>query len=342
MEDASTGARGLAPRELPPSRSARCLVVMYHYVQDRAANPNGGVHALSVQQFRRQLAMLGERLEPVDWPTFIRWSIGRASISRNSFLLTFDDGLVDHAEIVAPILDELHLRGVFFTPGAVLAGDQLLSAHALHILLDHVSDDSILEAVHRWLHDHAELCRDSLDFDEAAARRLYHYETVRRASLKFMLSMVLPVDVRARVLDAVFREMLGDPVPWARRWYMCADQVRSLAAAGHTIGGHGFRHEPFARVDAERLVEEVRGSYQGLNELLGSGERPFSYPYGSFNHDVSAACTRAGFVQAFTTERAWSLEGTPRMRVPRVDTISVHEFLEGTCNTFSGKISVNS
>jgi peptidoglycan/xylan/chitin deacetylase (PgdA/CDA1 family) len=313
--------------EAEPARR-RCLAVMYHYVRECVTRPNGGIHALSPGAFREQVAELCRDFDPLDWPTFRRWQQGKYAASRDCFLLTFDDGLKDHARFVSPILEEFGVSGLFFVPGSIMRGDRLLSAHALHLLLEHASDERILSDVFCWLEADTDRKSDEWRADPVQARRMYHYEPQARACLKYLLTMVLPVDLRTRAIEAVFRRHVGNPAAWARTWYMTAEDIRDLLRKGHSIGGHGFLHEPLARLDANNLREDVNASFRSLAEYDGSEERAISFPYGSFNEQVEVACREAGFVRGFTTERAWARVGAESFGVPRVDTIHVRGFLE--------------
>ena len=113
----------------------RCLVVMYHYVHDTEPMTAEGVKGLTSREFRLQLDRLCSAAEPIDWPALFAWSRGHGTLPQRCFLLTFDDGLADHARVVLPILQERGLRGTFFVPGAVLDSERLLPAHAIHLLL---------------------------------------------------------------------------------------------------------------------------------------------------------------------------------------------------------------
>ncbi len=312
------------------------LVVMYHYVHDRDPLTCAGVPGtrerlcgLTVADFSAQLDRLCGALEPIDWPTLYAWMQGRGTIPPRSFLLTFDDGLADHAKTVVPILDDLGLRGVFFVPGAVLTGHRMLSAHTIHVLLSILGEEMFEEELRshivanggdeEWF---ATLDQRSADESDPALA-MYHYESHNRARLKYVLTMGLPIDVRVSALEALFKRHVGSSARWARHWYLGWDDLVGMQSRGHTIGGHGFGHEPYSRLSATETRQDIRRIAAVLREGLGSDLRPFSYPYGSVSDEATAACREVGFVHAFTTDaRRASREADP-MRLPRIDTIHV-------------------
>ncbi len=304
----------------------RCLVVMYHYVHDTEPLTCEGVRGLTSRAFREQLDSLCRAAEPISWPTLYAWTHGNATLPKRCFLVTFDDGLVDHAKTVLPILQRRGIRGTFFIPGAVLSTERMLSAHAIHVLLSTLGIERFEQALRRRLEDHRAQCGDpdwASAVDESAAQVMYHYEPPDRARLKYLLTAVLPIPLRDAVVAGLFEEYVGSLKRWARDWYLGWDDVAQLESLGHTIGGHGYAHEPYLRLTAAECRNDLHQCAAVLRGGLGMDIRPFSYPYGSFNDETRTACRAAGFAHAFTTERAWVARGVDPLCVPRFDTIHV-------------------
>ncbi len=318
------------------SGGPRCLVVMYHYVHDQETLPRPGlpsippgIPGLTSRDFRVQIDRLCALMEPIDWPTLYAWMCGRGSIPERCFMLTFDDGLADHAETVLPILRERGLRGVFFVPGVILISHRLLPAHELHLLLALLDERTLEQELLSYLAQHK---GDDTDWmasvDPAAAQAMYYYEPPGRARLKYLLTMRLPPDLRLEAVDALFERHVGASARWAPHWYLSWDDLAKMESLGHTVGGHGYRHEPYSRMTPAQHREDVRRTAAVLRGGLGPDIRPFSYPYGQCDEESCAACREAGFAHAFTTERRWVTRGSDVFRLPRVDTIDVEAVLE--------------
>jgi peptidoglycan/xylan/chitin deacetylase (PgdA/CDA1 family) len=316
---------------------------MYHYVHDRdpLARPDGQVipnrlRALSIQDFRAQLDLLSTTMEPIDWPTFFAWTAGRSRVPQRCFLLTFDDGLADHTADVVPILEERGLRGTFFVPTSVLTAHRMLPAHQIHLLLSSLGEGPFREHLRAALRKHhaGHWCRwleQEGGHVHAEAAAMYHYETPGLGELKFLLTMKLPLDLRAKLLDELFEERVGSSARWARHWYLSWDDAARLESLGHTIGGHGHVHEPYSRLSPQEAAGDVRRSSAVLREGLGPDARPFSYPYGDATEAARAALGPAGFVHGFTTTRRRTGRGDDPFRLPRCDTIDVHLMIEEPC-----------
>lgn len=314
----------------------RCLVVMYHYIRDRDAletlSPKStvrGFHGPTTKEFRAQIELLSRTMEPIDWPTFYAWQRGLGSIPARCFLLSFDDGLADHARNAVPLLNEFGLRGVFFVPAEVLTTNRLLCAHTIHLLLSRLADETFEQELMQEIDQRDSACAEQCRLlDENLARSMYHYELPQRARLKYMLTVVLPIDLRIACLQKLFERHIGSSLRWARNWYLNWEDLAAMQSLGHTIGGHGYSHDPLTRLTPPQQRDELKRVAVVLREGLGHDLRPLSYPYGIFNDDTVKACYDAGFAHAFTTQKRWAYRGEDVFRIPRFDTIDVSQVLE--------------
>ncbi len=299
------------------------MVVMYHYIRDTEPFSSQGVGGLTTRDFRVQLDALCKHYEPIDWPTFFAWTQGRTDIPQRAFLTTFDDGLKDHVKTVAPILNEYGLRGVFFTAGATLSSQIMLAAHMLHLLLAQLGDNIFQQEMLSYLSQHAPERDWWSGMDLVKAERMYHYESVSRGHLKYFVNVELPIDLRQHALEHLFQTHIGSPTRWSRHWYLSWDDLSSMQTDGHTIGGHGYLHDPLAGMSLSDQWHDIKRVASLLHDGLGADLRPFSYPFGSFTDGTKNLVKQAGFAQAFSTKRNMVMGGAGPYDLPRVDTIDV-------------------
>ncbi len=297
----------------------RCVVITYHYIRQADPKWQEGVKGVTPTAFAEQVDRLCALMEPITWQELYAWLAGEGTIPQRCFLLTFEDGLSDHARVAAPMLEDRGLRGVFFMPGAVLATEEMLPAHAIHLLLTAHGDEwlernlrDILEENHGW-----RAPRD--DSDTGHARRMYLYETPVRASLKYLLTMRLPIAVRNSAIRTLFERHIGASRDWSKRWYVGWKDLTAMRSRGHTIGGQGYSLEPLLRLPDRRRRSDIQGVAAILRSGLGPAARPFAYPYGGFDSDTAAICRQAGFAQAFTTRQGRVTPASDAMSLPRVD-----------------------
>ena len=87
------------------------LFLTYHEISAAALNANG-LFTVGADTVEKHIATLRERqFEPKNASDLVA---GR--VSGRSYFLTFDDGTIDHFEIVAPLLERHGISGIFFVP----------------------------------------------------------------------------------------------------------------------------------------------------------------------------------------------------------------------------------
>ena len=304
-----------------------CIAVTFRHVRDRAGTPLAAIRGLGVADFEHRLDLLCERLRPIEWANLRSWLDRRTEIANDRFLLTFDDGLSDHAEVVAPILRRRGIRAVFFVQGEPLESGQMADHHLADILRCTLGDREFGQAVLAWLAERTPHQDWNVRIRPREAAEIYRGESPMRARFNYLLSHGLPLNVRGRMLNDLFTRHVGDPREWAARWYITRDDLKRLEADGHTIGGHGFWHEFYTRLDATDQTRDLARVFTLLRDHLGPGSRPFSYPHGSCGELTARTCAAAGFVHAFGGGPGWITRGTDVFQLPRVEAMDVERFL---------------
>jgi len=100
------------------------LVLTYHKVL-RGPDPKRRFYTIQGEQLERQLEMLVQSgLEAVSPEKLV----DSAQPCERAYLLTFDDGTLDHYEVVLPILARYGCHGVFFVPSSRLDRPGYLSS----------------------------------------------------------------------------------------------------------------------------------------------------------------------------------------------------------------------
>jgi peptidoglycan/xylan/chitin deacetylase (PgdA/CDA1 family) len=310
-----------------PNDNPQCLAVMYHYVRDRFEPPENRIAGLSIAQFEQQLNAMTQHFEPIGWTDWHDHLIDGKTLPPRSFLLTFDDGLKDHVDVVAPLLTRRGMSGLFFISSRPADQHRMESAHMIHLLLCHLGGESFDRSVRDWLTQHDPETDWFANLNHAEAQRVYHYEPSQRAAFKYLLNVALPIDLRDRMLAELFAAHIGSQTDESKRWYGSWSDWRALIADGNTVGGHGFIHEPYAQRSAVDQIADMRRARETLTEKLAVTAPPMSYPFGSFDETTINTAQQAGFSAAFTTIQGWNQPTTDPFRLHRVDTIAVDEFL---------------
>jgi peptidoglycan/xylan/chitin deacetylase (PgdA/CDA1 family) len=273
-------------------------VWMYHYVHDAGSRPVTGYPALGLAEFRLQLDDLCRIGTPVGWNELREAIAGRKPLPPDACMLTFDDGLMDHHRNVLPELEARNLPGIFFAL-ARAPRDGLALGHQLHVLLGVMPATELAAAV-----------EDRLPAAAASAyRKLIDVEISRAGAAGDVHDVADPwkrplqrelATAAAPVLSALVDENVGTEADVAGELYLGQRELADLAAAGHTIGGHGRDHPWLDAVDPSARRRELAASAH-LIGAYESGPWPFAYPYGGVPPRPRALLERAGFSAAFTT-----------------------------------------
>jgi peptidoglycan/xylan/chitin deacetylase (PgdA/CDA1 family) len=279
-------------------------IVMYHYVRDGAR-----VHARTVAELEAQLDFVAQSHEVLTLADVVR-----GEWPADGCLLTFDDGLVEHLEIVAPALERRGLTGVFSVPARPVLERRPLDVQKTQFLLATVDDHA---ALGRELLELADV-EDGEGF-RARNTPSHRYDAPETVFVKRALQEGLPDDRRRDVLDALFREhVTGDERAFADELYLTVDGCRELVRRGHTVIGHGDEHRRLGLLGEAEQRSEIERSRE-LVELVG-GTWAFCYPYGSRNETTLRLLRASGCRIGLTTDVGVAGADADPLQLPRLDT----------------------
>jgi peptidoglycan/xylan/chitin deacetylase (PgdA/CDA1 family) len=290
---------------------------MYHYVRPSA----GGLPHfpyLSLADFERQLDGFGGRYGFVSRDAFIRWVDGAPA--PDGVLLTFDDGLRDHADFVLPALRSRGLFGLFYVPSGPATTGSILDVHKVHLVVGKLGGEAVLG----WLKANVPHLLDAAQ-NEGGAEIHYAAQTADKATkfVKYLFNWKLEDRERGAVLDALLDQaFVGRPPSW-QDIYLDERAIRELSDAGMGVGPHGHTHEVTSRLSPEQQREEVIRSCAFVDSVGGSRQWGYCYPFGSqfsFSRGTEKTVAEAGCPLAFAvaaSDIVTPLVGARRYALPR-------------------------
>ncbi len=96
-------------------------------------------------------------------------------------------------------------------------------------------------------------------------------------------------------------------------------EIETLRANRFSFFSHSRSHADLSRLDDQELENELRGSREDLENLLGAPVPYFAYPYGRYNEHVLDKVKAAGYKAAFSVHPGFNRPGMDLFRIRRID-----------------------
>jgi peptidoglycan/xylan/chitin deacetylase (PgdA/CDA1 family) len=220
----------------------------------------------TIDKFKSDLDVLCDRyqpLEPSDLERITRLD-GHKERARY-FLLSFDDGMREIYDVIAPILLDKGIRAIFFLNSATVDNAQLMWRHKVSLLIER-SRELPGRVPPQLCIGQAKSVPEALN------------------GLRFADAHLL--DEIARFYDFDFNEYLQNVKP-----YLLRSQILELARAGFEFGGHSETHPCFNEIALEDQKKQVSGSVLAIR-ALGLPCRYFAFPF----HDEGVSASLFGYM----------------------------------------------
>ena len=215
--------------------------------------------------------------------------------------ITFDDGYADNCTVALPLLLKHGLPATFFIATGFLDGGRMFN-------------DTVIEAIRRCR-------RQSLDLD---ALGLGRYALATQSERRLAIDALIE---RTKYLPATRRTALAEGVAASAEVQLPSDlmmsstQVQELHRAGMQIGAHTVSHPILAKLAPADARNEMAGSRQRLEDLLGQRVGLFAYPNGKagddYGNEHADLVRELGFDAAFSTDPGAAVMGSDLMQLPR-------------------------
>lgn len=100
---------------------------------------------------------------------------------------------------------------------------------------------------------------------------------------------------------------------------LAPEHIRAMRDMEFTFQSHTRLHPDLTTLSEDNLLEELAGSRQDLESLLGEQVRYLAYPYGHYNEHVLNTTRAAGYEAAFSTQPGFNRLDVDHYRIRRLD-----------------------
>lgn len=211
----------------------------------------------SVKEFEQELDFFLKNYKPVDFHEFISMKNDK----KNRFLLTFDDGLREFYDIIAPILTRKGIPAICFLNSGFIDNKDLFFRYKASILIEKLKTSSFSPAKEKELKSLFQANR--LKYGE-------HFQSL--LSINYNNKEYL--DKLATLLDVHFPEYLQQYKP-----YLETGQIKELLAQGFHFGAHSIDHPYYAGMSEMKQFTQTKQSLEEITAQFNLDYRLFSFPF---------------------------------------------------------------
>jgi peptidoglycan/xylan/chitin deacetylase (PgdA/CDA1 family) len=267
----------------------RFSLLMYHRVDDPGYMHTVGLNLSGehcpLDRFERHMEYLRKNHAVLPVPEIIHIMNSGKKLPKKSVAITFDDGTKDHCKVVLPILESMGIPATFFVMTGPLYGE-LPSTFRLQLVtgdssrIDEIANEHVPEALRRFAPEH--LDKYLIGIDVPDTRYLGESSQATR-KIKYLLNSILSErprsDISKYLLEIIFPEESESDI--AQKMFLNEGDIKALSRRGMTIGSHCRSHNKLPTIVSEEVFrDEIVGSHNTLNVILGEGPEIIGYPAG--------------------------------------------------------------
>jgi len=268
------------------------LVLFYHAVSDYPLPHIENLYRIkNVREFEADLDYLLREFRPIGLDDLKSSILAGGSIPERAFYLTFDDGLREMAEIVAPILKRKGLHATFFISSGFLNNQDLSYRFKVSLLIGRIRAQGVTTRGKKELQKL--LSSVTLPWTGNIDNDLNNVDYKRHWLL----------DEAASILNYDFHDYLKNSKP-----YMGVDQIRTLVQEGFAIGSHSIDHPNYSELNLEEQLQQTRVGSQHLTKQVGVDHKLFAFPFSEqgVSNDFYKRLVDDGTVQLFFGTSGWA------------------------------------
>jgi peptidoglycan/xylan/chitin deacetylase (PgdA/CDA1 family) len=220
----------------------------YHVVSNTKLPHIVNYNYRNISQFEKELDFYFKYFKPVSLEELMTIKDSRKKI----FHLSFDDGLKECADIIAPVLLRKGIPATFFVNTGFVDNKRLFHKYKASLILRKLKE------------------MPDVSLEKILKEQNLQGEQILKAT--FLQESIL--DEAATLLNINFDDFLAEQKP-----YLNTKQILNLQSQGFSIGAHSVNHHEFWRISEEEQMEEIKTSMNWLVEKINPEIKAFSFPF---------------------------------------------------------------
>ena len=256
---------GFLPVEkLLPPKKHRLILPFWHAVSDTPPPHLSQLYCVpTISGFERDLDFFLKNYKSSSIEDVHRHATNTGKPNENFFFPTFDDGLAECYQVIAPILKKKGIQAAFFINPSFVDNKALFHRHKASLILNYINGQQskpseIKEA-------------GQLLIKQAHNRNLHQFLHHSNYADQQLLDGI------ATVLGINFNHYLAHNQP-----YMTLSQIKKLQEDGFLIGAHGMDHREFYLSSEDDIMTQISSSMEFLIQEINPPIKWFAFPFTDF------------------------------------------------------------
>lgn len=236
------------------------LIPFYHAVTNTVPNFIGDLYApRTIEDFEKDLDVLLEFYEPISLIDLISVLNSGKKPSKNYFHLTFDDGLANFYDVIAPILIKRNIPATVFLNTNFVDNKELFFRYKASLLLSNYkkSNDYLKDKYHQFI-----------------VKNIGKNISVSDFLLGVNFKNKENLDDLASELNINFNDFLASEKP-----YLTKNQIHKLIEQGFTFGAHSANHPLYSLLDLDTQIMQTNESINWVTNQFNLNYKAFSFPF---------------------------------------------------------------
>ena len=275
---------------------------MYHFVREIKDSKYPNLKGLEFKEFKNQINFFCNNFNVLSNDDFKEIIVSKKIPSKPSFLLTFDDGYIDHYKFVFPYLKKKKITGNFYAPIKTIQNEIVLDVNKIHFILEKEQDHrKILKEIDNFLIKNKvkRISNEAIKKGSMGSR----FDSKETNIIKRLLQFYLPEKIRKQTINLLFSKILNMELKdFSKILYMNKRHIQEMYAEKMCFGSHGDFHYFLGKLKKEDQEKEIKNSINFFKKL-GFDTSSFSvcYPSNSYNKDTFKLLTKYNVDFALTT-----------------------------------------
>ena len=238
------------------------IFTYYHTVNNEKLNYLDNLFSFKNEKhFKNDIELLLNNYQPLN-PDFFLKDFKYNQIPKNHFLLTFDDGLSQIFDVIAPILYEKKISAIFFVNPHYIDNKNFFIRHVISVLIDIILnnkyDKEIIQEINYLL---------SLKKSSSKSLLINDLKKINFDSENILLRIteLLKVDINTELKK--------------KKPFISKNQIKEMIDMGFYFGGHTMTHPRLNTINYNDQKKEIFDSINWLKLNFKINYSFFAFPY---------------------------------------------------------------